>query len=328
MPTSTKTTKLPARLHTCYGVHLGIWLLARALDDARDAGFDGCGQATFRLEDAAATLNRSVSTVRRLLGGARAKGLLRHFETHKNVCTVYYSSLARIAVAVGLQELGGIGEIEAGEIQNLTVRATEIEAQSLQRESIHAAVEAEKERLKKAGRSKSACKQTRLIGPATLFCPPSVHLAGVLGRKNRWIYVTERFVPYGAHQESVARARGVSSRTVQRHLSNTYRFQPSPVRGYRSELDHCFKGQIAQRQKRSASPRSAEFWDSATAGELLYSYSRFFRAVDGRWFLARPNVYYPSQTLVRCRYRRAAILRKISKTYGTKIGRGGVDMIS
>jgi hypothetical protein len=52
---------------------------------------------------------------------------------------------------------------------------------------------------------------------------------------------------YGGSQEAIAQLRGLSSSTVSRHLSNSYRLAASPVRKFRSELPPISKKQLLER---------------------------------------------------------------------------------
>jgi hypothetical protein len=124
-------TRLPAVLYQHYGQHLTVWLWSRALDDSilKRGENLGQGRATFRLSALASAINRSVSTVRRLLAGARDKGLIWRFHTAGDTCQLWYCSLERVAARVGVSQLGAVAWIEVSDLKNLRICATEITAQ-------------------------------------------------------------------------------------------------------------------------------------------------------------------------------------------------------
>lgn len=288
-------TRLPAKLLSHYGQPLKIWLLARLWDSsfARWGWNLGQGKTEFNLKEAAKALGVGVSTVRRYLAKAKAAGLLRFFKTSSDEAVVYYSSLEKVARAAGLEELGAIGEITLDDLKpgQLAIAATEITTQHQQRQSFWAAKE-EKENKK---------LKRKPLKAELLFSPPCGNLARVIGRNKGILYVSEGFITYGASQESVARQRGVSTRTVQRHLSNLYRTQPSPVRGHRSELGFCYKVQLAQRVRRGITPKIASL-----AG-FEEDAARLIHGPHNRMFYLGCNIYYPDRELVRARYRRRAM---------------------
>ena len=277
--------RFPTSLHTTFGTHLAIWLLTRGLD------LDGSGKATFSLEFAATTLNRSVSTIRRLIAGAKAKGLIHRITATKQQYTLYYASLERIAWNAQIDELGAIAEISLADLPHLNIVATEVTAQAIQRASYWKAKEATR-------------KQKQAIKPIhpddVLVKPPCGPLARVLGFSNdgRWMFVTEKFAPYGASIKTIAQVRGVHPRTAERHLSNCYRLNPSPVLRRRSDLLPIQKKQLAVRLPRhqGALVKMARKFRDLNDG-------RYF-AIDDRVFYARCNLYYPTYTLVPCRRRR------------------------
>jgi hypothetical protein len=144
-------------------------------------------------------------------------------------------------------------------------------------------------------------KDPQIATPDRLFNSPCDHLARVVGRAGRFLFVSEGFIPYGVSQESIARCRGVSPRTVSRHLSNAHRMEASPVRGYRSEVAPCWKVQLAHPLRRSF---NVETLKSSRLQELRDRGRRFIRGPNDRWFYARTNVYWFDWELSRQRYRR------------------------
>lgn len=287
--------RLPAALYRHYGQHLIVWLWARACDDSREQHGRNLGQgrATFRLSDLAAATNRSISTLRRWLAGARDKGLIWRFQCAGDTCRLWYCSLERVAAGAGLSHLGAVAWIEVSDFPNLRICATEVIAQGLQRQSLWSAKEAAKTLLK--------IKNPRIPEPHRLVNAPCELLARVVARRAGRLFVTEGFPAYGVSQETVGLARGLHPRTVRRHLSDSYRLEPSPVRGYRSDLDSCDKVQIAQRVPRSF---PVEPLKSSRLEDVYAESQRFILGPKGRWFYLRCNVYWLERELSRVRYRR------------------------
>lgn len=297
--------RFPVALYNSYGIHLAVWLLARALDP------EGSGKASFDIEFAAATINRSISSVRRLLAGAKAKGLFHHFTTKGNICTTYYTSFQVVAAKAQLETIGHIAEITLDELPHLNIIATEVMAQGLQKSSYWNAKEVNR-------KQKNAIKP---IHPEdVLIKPPCGTLARVLGfsQNTRWMFVTEKFVHYGVSQETIAEHRGLHPQTVKRHLSNHYRLQPSPVMGRRSDLPPIHKKQLAQRLPR----KQAALVGLAKQFKALEASGRYLK-VEDRVFYARTNLYYPTYTLVPCRKRRKYYQNFLSSE-NSRRGEGGV----
>lgn len=269
--------RLPARLTGHFGTGpLKLWLFARA-HDAK-----GSGRSTFPLQFAANHLDRCVSSVRAWLTEGKRQGLFRNFTTENGICTVYYASLCAVAQIAQLEQLGPIAEVDLDSIRDLTVLATEIEAEALQRASIYAA----KARAKELGQKPRMLPLGKLIAPS----PPCGTPSCVLGGGKRFVSISEGSTPYGASQAAIASHRRLDVRTVQRHLSNFYRACPSPVRGYRMDLAPIDKKQIAQRLPRS-------FQRSGIAQVLQYG--RFdcndrpgrYRSWGDRIYHLKTNVY-------------------------------------
>lgn len=276
--------RVPARLVSHYGQCVKIWLYIRWLDRR----LKGCGKVTFSLFDAGTLLNRGESTIRKYLAQASNKGLIRFFTTKDGQCTVFYTSLEKAVKNAGMYELGPVASVPIHRLEAVQVVATEIEIAQLQKASFYAAVKAKKEE----------GTTPEMVNPIDLLSPPCELPARVLGRSDRWIYVSEGFIPYGGSQKSVATVRDVTSRTVERHLSSQYRENPSPVKNYREDLNPLLKGQIAQRVARS---RSKEL---LAAAKYFGEAGKFFQMGD-REFERKCNIYADFDfTLVRCRFRR------------------------
>jgi RNA-directed DNA polymerase len=293
-PTVTDNCRVPARLFSHYGQCLKIWLYARWLDNHPRVGNKGSGKITFSLLDAGMLLNRGESTIRKYLAQASKKGLIRSFSTTKDgQCTAFYTSLEKAVQNAGMHELGPVASCPINRLETVQVLSTEIELAQLQKASFYTAKQAQKEE----GNPYKDLIPT-MVSPKDLLAPPCELPARVLGKTDRWIYVSEGFIAYGGSQTSVATVRDVTSRTVERHLSSQYRETPSPVKKYREDLNPLLKGQIAQRVARS---RSKEL---LAAAKYFGEAGKFFQMGD-RVFERRCNIYADFDfTLVRCRFRR------------------------
>jgi hypothetical protein len=288
-------TRFPAVLYQHYGQHLIVWLWARALDDSLEKHGENLGQgrATFRLSALAAAVNRSVSTVRRWLAGARDKGLIWRFHTTGDFCRLWYCSLERVAAPAGVSSLGSVAWIQVSDLNDLRIKATEVIAQGLQLQSFWSAKEAAKTVFK--------IKNPKIVPAEQLLRSPCENQARVVGRRGRFLYVTEGFLPYGAAQVTIGKVRGVCSRTVQRHLSDSYRLCPSPVRNSRSELNPCVKAQLAQRVPKTF---PVERLKSSRLQCLREEGCRFVLGPGSRWFILRCCLYDLNCELSRMRFRR------------------------
>lgn len=285
--------RFPAQLYPHFGPCLKIWLLARTWDDSRETHWHskGSGKATFSLLAAKRILNRGFSTIRRYLAQAHQKGLIRCYRLKGDWVEIYYASLERAARAAGLDAIGPIADINLEQLEDLNIIATEVEADALQRESFYAAKLNEQERLKEKNQS----SDIRMTDPMTLIAPTCGRPARVLGWINdRWVLVSEGFIPYGGSQKAIASRRGVSPRTINRHLSNRYRLQPSPIRDYRAGVAPVLKRQIAQRMRSSTAWICRQF----ERGRVL--------EIGSRYFYARVNIYALPHELIPSRFRRRA----------------------
>lgn len=250
--------RLPARLYSIYRAPLKIWAFAQL-------AAKGSGRAEFSLEFAAGELQRSVSSLRRLLAQGRSLGLIRHFYTEGDRAIVYPAALKKISKIAGLESLHEIAEVRIGDIKNLNIKCTEAIAAGLQRASLFAAKESQRDI------------------PIKPFNPLTRADLGqrVLWKGDRFIGVSEKFTLWGASQQLIADERGISERTVQRHLSNSYRTQPSEVRGSRSDLDPIKKAQICQRLPRRlnflGNPAFSDYLIDDLDGKILACGDRVYR---------------------------------------------------
>ena len=319
--------RVPARLCSAYNLGaLKIWLFARALDP------EGSGIVTFCIGEAALALNRSITTIKRYLRQARRDKLLRFTEHWDGFIRVGYSALGRVAAAAGLEALGPVADfVPVTDLENLSILATEIERDALQLQSFYNAREEEKQRLKAEGKGSL---KPEMVPPEKIWfsipdrksknppseAPPCDNPARVLGANKRWIFVSEGFVTYGASCGGIAVRRNLSDRTIQRHLSNTYRSIPSPIREFRADLMPCRKRQLAQRMPRKFKS-VMQVMQSCNDAEIQKELRRY-KEIGGRIWKAHTNLYHPDHYLVSCRFRKAKYKESLSAETGAS---GGLD---
>lgn len=299
----TDTVRVQAELVKYFGTCIGVWFTARAQDDSREIyGVNqGSGKATLPLSYYAETLNRKPSTIYKYLAEAKKKGLIRSYQVSSHqvsepYVTIYYTSLEKVAQSAGIENIGPVSEVDINKLKDLKITATEITAMGLQRESAHKAKLDEEQRLKE---NNQGSIKVQIPDPMKVADPSCGTPARALGYNNRFLFVSENFLDYGGSQETIGQRLGISSRTVQRHLSNSYRLKPSPVRKFRANLEPALKRQIAIRLKRSFKPMGRSSRDAEIASD-----ERRILKIGDRYFEARNNIYALNHCLVPCRFRR------------------------
>lgn len=291
--------RFPARLFAHFGRQINVWLLARRFDISRQSHngkSKGSGIGKFSLLAASRILNRSQGHVRKLLCRAKKSGLIRDYTQSKNWVTVYYASLEKAIALTGIEKLGPIAAINIDDLANIHIIATEVEAQNLQRASLHHQRLEEIEQVKAQGLDPG---QT----PSQILKPIDLHTcdypARVLGKGDRFIYCDSDFRFYGGSQSAIAKSRGISPATVSRHLSNSYRLVSAPVRGYREELPPIVKKQLVEKL-----PQLKKMPSGLCMEDGLVS-------MHGDWWKPHCNIYLLDHRLVLARRRRARIQGQI-----------------
>lgn len=294
--------RFPVRLFAHFGRQMAVWLLARRYDISRwshRGQSKGCGIGQFSLTAVAKILNRSVGHIRKLLGAAKKSGLIRDYRQVGDKITVFYSSLEKVIALTGIEKLGPIAAIKVDELSYLNIISTEVEAQHLQRASLHRQRLEEIEQIKAQGLDPGQTP-TQIVKPIDLHTCD--YPARVLGKGDRFVYCDSDFRFYGGSQSAIAQSRGLSQATVSRHLSNSYRLAAAPVRGYRAELPPICKKQLIEKLphlKQFSSPKLC-----TQAGLIL---------MHGEWWKPHCNVYLLDHRLVSARRRRARIQGQIDK---------------
>ncbi|MDB9514796.1 bifunctional DNA primase/polymerase [Kamptonema animale CS-326] len=303
---SPELLRFPARLYKHFRRQMAIWLIARYWDISahyHEGKNKGCGIGSFTIASAAALLNRSSGHIRKLLCQAKKSGLIRNYHQKGDRVTVYYTALEKVIEIAGIsQDLGPVACINLESLENLHIRATEVEAQDLQRRSLHPCRKQEIAELEQQGIN-PADVRSQIEKPETLLSPCD-YPARVLGKGARFIYCKPDFHFFGGSQVATAAQRGICQRTVSRHLSNSYRLQPAALRGYRQGLEPIIKGQLAQQLPRLNGATSPEMM------KLMAEDGLFFYL--GSWWKPRCNIYGLNHRLLSVKRRRAALTHKFS----------------
>lgn len=308
--------RFPARLFAYFGRQMSVWLLARRFDVSRwkqRGRREGCGIGKYSLTAAAKILNRSAGHIRKLLCAAKKSGLIRNYLQSGDWVKVFYTSLEKAIALAGIEKLGPIAAVNIDDLTNIHILATEVEAQNLQKASLHRQRLEEIEQIKSQG-SDPGKTPTQIVKPIDLLHTCD-YPARVLGKGDRFVYCDSGFRFYGGSQEAIAQSRGISAATVGRHLSNSYRLVAAPVRGYRQELPPIVKKQLLEQlpQLHSMPPN------------LCKEDGLFF--IKDNWWKPHCNVYLLDHRLLSARRRRSQIKTSFDKQTisNEKFGRGDLD---
>jgi hypothetical protein len=302
--------RFPVRLFPHFGRQLNVWLLARRFDVSRwkhGGKNKGSGIGSFTLLGASRILGRSTGHIRKMLRAAKVSGLIRHYRQRDGRITVFYSSLETAIALAGIEKLGPIAAVKIDDLSNIHFIATEVEAQALQRASMHREGQEEIEQIKAQGANPEKYR-THIVRPNTLL-QTCAHPARVLGRGDRFIYCGSEFRFYGGSQEAIGQLRGISPATVSRHLSNKYRLKPTPVRGYRQDATPIVKKQLLQQL-----PGLQNMPPKLCAKEGLFW-------IKDNWWRPHCNVYLLDHRLVSARRQRNRMKATTDKAYLSDLSR-------
>jgi hypothetical protein len=291
------TVNFPARLYAHFRGQMRIWLLARRFDLARHnpGKRKGCGVGTFTLLAASRILNLSKPRLHRLLSEAKKSGLIREFHQKGDWIKVYYTSFEKVFAIAGLEKIGPIAAINIDDLSSLHILATEIEAQHQQKLALYCKRQEEIKKLKAQGHDPEKTP-SRIVQPGILHTRDRPAL--VLARGSRFFYCDSDFEFYGGSQEAIAQSRGISTATVSRHLSNSYRLEATPVRQKRSGIPPIIKKQLLEKLPQLKGMPA----DMGTEDGLLFLHEH--------WWKPHTNIYLLEHRLVSCRRRRSRIQTK------------------
>ena len=177
-----------------------LWTLARALDT------DGSGKAEINLKDCANLFGRTSRTINRWLKAGKKLGFFRAVKhLSSDLVQIYYTSTVKLAVKLGVTDLGAIATAPVKVLRNLKRVSTEIQALETQRRSQY-----QQYRKKRSGKD---------LDLSAVLRRPSAYGSGVLCRTARYLYLEEDVQLIGGSQKRIAYEQSRSTSTVQRRLS-------------------------------------------------------------------------------------------------------------
>jgi hypothetical protein len=191
-----------------------LWCVVRSLDNPINGG-NGSGLVEVSIAELCKWLNRSERSVWRYLKEALAKGYLHSCHCENGELKIEYRGLRPLARHLGLKGLGAIGIIRMDEVQHAKARAADIQAEKLQAQSFHKM----KEEFGKYAKGSKEAFELLSKGSSSARVPGDVCIA----RGKRLIYLEPHWRPFGGSQQGIADRLGVSLRTIQYRLSNSWR---------------------------------------------------------------------------------------------------------
>jgi len=192
-----------------------LWCVARSLDHPENRG-NGCGIVGATLEEFSNWLGRSTRTVWRYLQEALKMGFIHRHWWEGDRLKIEYVGLKPLCKKWGLKSIGAVGMFPLKDIQHAKAKAAEIQAEDLQRQSDY-------KRKEEWGKYAKGAKSA-----AELLSGDSSSSARVSGgervtRGHRLLYLAPHWRPFGGSQKTISDRIGVSVRTVQNRLSNSWR---------------------------------------------------------------------------------------------------------
>lgn len=177
-----------------------VWTLARALDTG------GSGKADINVRELVDLFGRTARTINRWLKAGRKLGFFRSVRyLTNNLVQVYYTSTVKLAVKLGVTDLGAIATAPVKVLRNIKRVSTEIQALETQRRSQY-----QQYRKKRSGKD---------LDVSAVIRRSSVHGSGVIHRTPRYVYLEEDVQLIGGSQRRIAWEQCRSTSTVQRRLS-------------------------------------------------------------------------------------------------------------
>lgn len=205
---------LPAAIVQVASRAARLWCLVRSLDHPVNGGF-GSGFVRTSIDELCQWLNRSERSVWRYLKDALSKKFLHSCHCENGQLQIEYRGLKSLCRLLGLESLGAIAEFPLSEIQHAKARATDIQAEKLQAQSFHKM----KEDFGKFARGARPAAELLSNSSSSAKVPGDACIA----RGKRLLYLAPWWRPFGGSQKAIADRLGVSLRTVQYRLSNTWR---------------------------------------------------------------------------------------------------------
>jgi transcriptional regulator with XRE-family HTH domain len=255
----------------------------------------------------------SGKTVRRYLAQGLSLGFFASVKVQAGEAVIYYNSLPRVCLALGLYDFGVGAKVEVGEIRFNRVLATELVAQKLQRQSKY-----------KAGQESGV----KPIAEEKIFESSDASNGGKFKgffRTDRFIGVSSNFATYGASQQTIAERSGKSPETVKRRLSAKYRDRNSlerinriqPIRHipFDQVQEEPLKQSLFERLlKDSEATDRTVFFTNTANGRMGKGFM-----LHGQFFKYEPNVYELTHNLTSCRAARSRFKVFVAKNQ-SKVG--------
>lgn len=177
-----------------------VWTLARAIDHR------GSGSAEISINECIDLFDRTSRTINRWLKAGKKLGFFRSVRwLTRDLVQIYYTGTVKLAVKLGIVNLGTIATAPITSLKNLKRTSTEIQALEIQRRSLR-----QQYRKKRSGKDLDVSAALRR---------PSGYGSGVIHRTKRYIYLEEDVQLIGGSQKKIAWTQKRSKSTVQRRLS-------------------------------------------------------------------------------------------------------------
>jgi hypothetical protein len=178
-----------------------LWILVRTIDKL------GSGKAYLDLKVCSKTLGCSYQQIKRYLESSLKLGFFRKvIKIRPGIVLVYYSSTIKVALNLGLKDLGAIAHVPIAALKNLRQYATKICLLANQ----HASEFRQKSR-KLAG---------TILDPVDALRPCGIAARGILFRTSRYLIVQANIQLVGGSQKTAAKKLGRSTVTVNSHVAN------------------------------------------------------------------------------------------------------------
>lgn len=190
-------------------VGLGAWRSLKSHDSvllwyfARGRDSNSCGKNNFSLDEAASILKKSPNTIRKYLVNGKRIGIFRHYSIRGNLCSVYYTSVNKVASVLNLDSWGVSVKIQLEQLCNLRFHILEGIVKAASQWGLHAA---------------STMSTQGNIQKTVRAVHTSLGRLGVLGQRE-FVFLNSTHQSYGSSQAKFKEVLGVSIRTINRNLS-------------------------------------------------------------------------------------------------------------
>ena len=297
-----KIAILPAAVVQVASRAARLWCLVRSLNHP-DNGGTGSGLVEISLDELCRWLNRCERSVWRYLKDALSKGYLHSCHCEYGQLRIEYRGLKSLCKHLGLSHMGAIGVFPLEEIEHIRAHAADIQAEKLQAQSFH---QMKEEFGKYARGAKKAAELLSNPYSSSAKVPGGVCIT----RGARLLYLEPHWRPFGGSQQAIADRLGVSLRTVQYRLSNSWRGERGIAEINKAQAAH----QILEECPKSFLKDFMRLEENA---------SQRFVFLHSRLFQVRCNLY-DTGVLLRCqRYRQAEYREELEACYKMR-GVGGV----